>query len=87
MAKKIALLNMFSGFRMDSGVVNSSTFVVEKDPRLYDLEVIKNVVVKLSKMPVCGADKIRFTDLKKEQTDAEKLVLVRDGLKKIFQQN
>lgn len=81
MAKKIALFNMFGGFRMDSGVDNSGTFAVEKGSRLYDPDVIKNVVVKLSKMPVCGADKIRFTDLKKEQADAEKLVLVRDGLK------
>ena len=81
MAKKIALLNMFCGFRMDSGVANSGIFAVEKDPRLYNPEVINNVVVKLSKMPVYGADKIRFTDLKKEQADAEKLALVRDGLK------
>ena len=84
MAKKIALLNMFCGFRMDSGVVNSGADIFQRisNPQALDVSEKKNIVIKLRGSNLTPCEKIKFSDLKKEQTDAEKLVLVRDALKK-----
>ena len=83
MAKKIALLNMFCGFRMDSGVVNSGADIFQRisNPHALDDSEKKNIVIKLRGIKLTPCEKIKFTDLKKKQADADKLALVRDGLK------